>query len=160
MAYCPQEELPPQIRIGELAWTGDGLAGRGQGRGRPRSAVVAWKAVTRLLGRVTASCRVKPAGSYNEVRVSWGHLWKGFRLHEAAFRPGETYLAQRSCRDSNKLLVRLALALFKAETEHLHSLISLPLQKIFHGIVTNLVTDDQILNAGPNAFNRSSNTVA
>ena len=65
MAYCPHEELPPQIKIGELAWTADGLAGRGQGRGRPRSAVVAWKAVTRLLGRVTASCGVKPAGIYN-----------------------------------------------------------------------------------------------
>lgn len=67
MAYWPHDELPPQIRIGELAWTGDGLAGRGQGSGRPKSAVVEWKAVTRLFGRVTASCRVKPAGTYDKV---------------------------------------------------------------------------------------------
>lgn len=36
-----------------------------------------------------------------------------------------TYLAQRSFWDSNKFLLGLAVALFKAETKHLHSFISL-----------------------------------
>lgn len=36
-----------------------------------------------------------------------------------------TYLAQRRFWDSNKFLMGLAVALFEAETKHLHSLISL-----------------------------------
>jgi hypothetical protein len=54
-ANCPTDEEPPQIKIGELAFGGVKFEGRGQGRERPRSVVAAWKTVTKLFGRVTAS---------------------------------------------------------------------------------------------------------
>ena len=63
-ANCPTELEPPQIRIGEIAFDGVKFAGRGQGRESSRSAVTVWKAVTRLVGTVTACSGVELKGIY------------------------------------------------------------------------------------------------
>jgi len=50
------------MRIVEFAFAGVGFEWRGQGSGSSRSVVTAWKTVTKLFGRVTASWGVKFEG--------------------------------------------------------------------------------------------------
>jgi hypothetical protein len=63
-----------------------------------------------------------------------------------------TYLAQGGFRDGNKFLMGLAVTLFKAETKHLRSSISLQLVKYCLEVATDLVTNGQILDTRSNTL--------